>query len=94
MRGVACPFVALLGSTTAFVPQAVFNPAKTSSTSPARAASTLRMGEEPLGVGVIGCGRIGDVSLVIQTDRLYVFCMCFLAMIMLHNYLKGITWLR
>lgn len=55
----------LLSPVVAFVPHASINVARartapTSSTS-ALSASSLRMGEEPLGVGVIGCGRIGDI---------------------------------
>lgn len=49
-------------SANAFVqPMTGFNRMRASATS-SRAASSLAMGEEPLGVGVIGCGRIGDVS--------------------------------
>lgn len=48
---------------SAFVlPQASFNRLPTAASSATRASSSLRMAEEPLGVGVIGCGRIGDVS--------------------------------
>ncbi|CAM9135478.1 unnamed protein product [Ectocarpus sp. 13 AM-2016] len=47
---------------SAFVlPQASFNRLPTAASSATRAASSLRMAEEPLGVGVIGCGRIGDI---------------------------------
>lgn len=41
------------------LPQASKLPAAAAAT---RSASSLRMADEPLGVGVIGCGRIGDVS--------------------------------
>lgn len=56
----------LLAPVMAFVPASTFNAARVR-TAPAPfasavSASSLRMGEEPLGVGVIGCGRIGDVS--------------------------------
>ncbi|CAM9136517.1 unnamed protein product [Hapterophycus canaliculatus] len=42
------------------VPQASLNRLPTAATAQ-RTASSLRMAEEPLGVGVIGCGRIGDI---------------------------------
>lgn len=67
----------LLAPVTAFVaPQAAFNGARVR-TSSALSGSSLRMAEEPLGVGVIGCGRIGDVSaavllLRVAVVRLYV----------------------
>ncbi|CAB1115829.1 unnamed protein product [Ectocarpus sp. CCAP 1310/34] len=48
---------------SAFVrPWASFNRLPTAASSATRAASSVRMADEPLGVGVIGCGRIGDVS--------------------------------
>ncbi|CAB1118522.1 unnamed protein product [Ectocarpus sp. CCAP 1310/34] len=47
---------------SAFVlPQAPLNRLPTAASSATRAASSLRMADEPLGVGVIGCGRIGDI---------------------------------
>lgn len=50
------------------VPQASLNRLPTASAA-RRTASSLSMADEPLGVGVIGCGRIGDVSscLVLST---------------------------
>lgn len=70
----------LLSPVVAFVPHASINVARartapTSSTS-ALSASSLRMGEEPLGVGVIGCGRIGDVSrgaVLLSVAKLWVW---------------------
>lgn len=53
----------MAGGASGFVlPQASFNGLRAGPAAATRAASSLRMAEEPLGVGVIGCGRIGDVS--------------------------------
>lgn len=63
MRTIAT--VGLLAQTAAaFVPQAnVFAAGRTPVAAPRAAKeTTVSMKEEPLGFGVIGCGRIGDVS--------------------------------
>ena len=50
----------MVGSASGFVlPQAGLRAGPAAAT---RSSSALRMADEPLGVGVIGCGRIGDVS--------------------------------
>ncbi|CAM9743035.1 unnamed protein product [Discosporangium mesarthrocarpum] len=49
----------ILAPAVAFVPHATFTGSKVSSFRVASAA--IRMSEAPLGVGVIGCGRIGDI---------------------------------
>lgn len=53
----------MVGSASGFVlPQASMNRLRAGPAAATRSSSALRMADQPLGVGVIGCGRIGDVS--------------------------------
>lgn len=64
MRSVLLLVAGMAVKAVAFVtPISSFNGVNVGRLAPSfRSASNLMMAEEPLGVGVIGCGRIGDVS--------------------------------
>ena len=63
MQTLALLALAATGASGFVVPSASFGP-RAWTTSATRQASSLQMVDAPLGVGVIGCGRIGDVSSV------------------------------
>ncbi|CAM9601933.1 unnamed protein product, partial [Laminaria digitata] len=61
MQTLALLALAATGASGFVVPSASFGASRAWTTSATRQASSLQMAEEPLGVGVIGCGRIGDI---------------------------------
>ncbi|CAM9398612.1 unnamed protein product [Pylaiella littoralis] len=62
MQSAGAMLAFMATSSSAFlVPQATLNRMPSAAAATRAGASSLRMAEEPLGVGVIGCGRIGDI---------------------------------
>eukprot|EP00904_Undaria_pinnatifida_P007935 jgi/Undpi1/4271/HiC_scaffold_17.g07637.m1 len=61
MQTLALLGLAATGASGFIAPSASFRALRAGTASAPRQASPLQMAEEPLGVGVIGCGRIGDI---------------------------------